>query len=151
MSATLIREFAALDAERLKSAIADLVTLPAQLAERRKQLFRGAALNRRIEELHAGRDEYRRSYDDYIGVADRFRALADTVGSPLATEFEKVAEAVRHQRDELFNRWQTYDDLCEIVIEHIQPSAEQLQRLADKYPPPQSWYDEEFDPFAPEE
>jgi hypothetical protein len=151
MSATLIREFAARDVERLQAVIADLVTLPEQLADRRMQLFRGAALNRRIEELHAGRDEYRRLYDDYIGVAERFRALADTVGSPLAAEFERVAEAVRRQRDELFNRWQTYDDLCEIMIEHIQPSAEQLKKLADKHPPPQSWYDEDFDPFAPNE
>src|SRR5437588_4919068 len=113
MSATLIREFAARDVERLKAVIADLVTLPEQLADRRKQLFREAAMNDRAKELHAGRDEYRQLHDDYIGAAEKFRALADAAGSPLAVEFERVAEAVRRQRDELFGRWQTLDDLYE--------------------------------------
>lgn len=151
MSATLIRDFARRDLDRLTTALADLLALPDQLVARRKQLFRDAAMEARAEELHAGREEYRRIYDDYIGVAERFRALAETAGSPLVADFERVAGAIRGQRDEVFGRWQSFDDLCALLIEVIQPSAEKLKQLAAKYPPPQSWYDETDDPFTPDE
>ncbi|MBY0514260.1 MAG: hypothetical protein K2P78_10160 [Gemmataceae bacterium] len=148
MSATLIREYALPDVEWLGAVLADLAPLPEQLADRRGHLFREAALTDRAGELHAGRDEYRRIYDEYIGVAEQFRALAETAGSPLAAEFDRVAAGVRRQRDEVFGRWQTFDDLCGLLIEYVQPSAERLKALANKYPPPQSWYEETDDPFA---
>jgi hypothetical protein len=148
--ATLIREFAKPDVERLTAVLADLQTLPEQLAERRERLFRDAAVNDRAAELHDGREEYRRIYDDYIAAAERFRALAETAGSPLAADFERVAGAVRGLRDALFGRWQTFDDLCELLIEVIRPSAAQLRAYAANHPPPQSWFDETDDPFQPE-
>lgn len=148
MSVTLIREFAARDAARLSTVLADLAKLPDQLAERRKQLFRDVAMNRRAAELHEGREEYRRIYDDYIGVAERYQALAEAAGSPLAAEFESVAEAIRQQRDDLFGRWRTLDDLYQVLIKDLTPSAERLKAFAARSPPPQSWFDETDDPFS---
>ena len=151
MPATLMSEFTTRDRERLSTVLTDLRELPEQLAERRKALFRDAAMNDKAEELHAGRDEYRPLYDGYVEVAERFQALAETVGSPLATEFERVAEAVRRQCDDIFARWDSLDGLREMLIEHIQLTNEQLAAYAKRFPAPQSWYDETTDPFTPAE
>lgn len=150
MPATLIREFAARDEERLAAVLAGLRDLPEQLAERRKQQFGDAAEGRRLPELHAERDDYRRLYDRYVEAAEQHRELAEAAGSPLAAEFGRVADEVRSQRDELFARWHTLDDLYRIVIELFTPSPERVAYLAAKYPPPQSWYDETDDPFTAE-
>jgi len=149
MPSTLIREYAAPDLDRLAAALAGVANLAAHLAERKNLLFRETARSGGAEELHAGRDDYHRIYDDYIAVAERFQALAEAADSPLAADFGRVAGAVREQRDALFGRWGSFDDLCELLIEQIQPSAAQLRALAERSPPPQSWYDETDDPFQP--
>src|SRR5438067_4232077 len=82
------------DLDQLRAVVADLLSLPEHLADRRKQFFRDVALEDRAQALHEGRDEYRQIYDDYIGVAKQFQALADAANSPLATEFERVADEV---------------------------------------------------------
>lgn len=151
MTATLLSEFTLRDRERLSTVLTDLRTLPEQLAERRADLFREAATGNKAEELHAGRDEYRQIYDGYVAVAERFRALAEAVESPLADEFEGVAEAVRQQRDDLFGRWVSLDDLCEILIDHIRLSGKELGEFVKRHPAPEAWYDDDFDPFPPEQ
>jgi hypothetical protein len=148
MPATLIREFAARDADRLAAVLAGMRDLPDQLAERRRTMFRDAALRRQVPELHAGRDDYRRLYDGYIESAERSRDLAEAAGSPLAAEFARVADEVRKQRDELFDRWQTLDDLYRIIVDALAIPPDRWPALAAGFRPPDWWYDEAEDPFA---
>ena len=150
MPATLIGEHANLDVERLGVVLADLVQLPEQLTERRERLLHDAGMTSRVEELQAGREEFRKIYDVYLGVIEWYGTLAGSLGSPLATEFERIAEEVRNQREELFGSWITFDDLCKLVIEVIQPSRDRLRAFAASHPPPQSWFDETIDPFTAE-
>lgn len=148
MPATLIREFAAQDARRISAVVAELLGLPEQLAARRDRLFREVAADRRVSELHAGREEYQRLYDDYIGSAERFQALAEAAGSPLAADLGRVAHAIREQRDELFRRWRTLDDLYQYIGDSVAIPPEKWPALAAKFAPPQWWYDETADPFV---
>src|SRR5437773_2031512 len=141
MAATLIGEYSLVDIARLEAALAELAPLPDQLAERRVKLFRDVAASKRVDELHADREVLRRLYDNHIGIAEGYQTLAEAVGSPLAAEFERIADDVRTQRDELFSKWQTKDDLYRLLIEVIMPSKERRRELAAKYPPPQSWFD----------
>ncbi len=87
-------------------------------------------------------------FNGLLGIAEHYQGLAEAADSPLAADFQHVADEIRRQRDELFNRWQTFEDLCQIVIEAVQPTVERLKEIAAKHPPPQSWYDETIDPFT---
>jgi hypothetical protein len=44
---------------------------------------------------------------------------------------------------------QTRDERLIAQAEKRMPSAERMAELAKKYPPPQSWYDEEWEPARP--
>lgn len=48
-------------------------------------------------------------------------------------------------------REESLNTLWSHLIEKYSPSAEQSEALAKTSPPPQSWYDEDVDPFSPEE
>jgi hypothetical protein len=129
-----------------------------RVAEELRRLWdrtcRAAAANRTLPELHAARDDYEallkghlRLLDDYLAVAE----LHAQVFGPAAArveELRRAADELRRLYDQLFPRWKTFDDLCEIVTEHIQPSTDRLRELAAKHAPPQSWYDETDDPFT---
>jgi hypothetical protein len=44
--------------------------------------------------------------------------------------------------DSLFPLWQVLDELEVILLEKMSIPNEDLKKLAAKYPPPSSWYDE---------
>ncbi len=48
---------------------------------------------------------------------------------------------------EFFERWNTLEDLEDLLAAHFPLSNEQLKKLAEKHKPPQSWYDETDKPF----
>ena len=73
--------------------------------------------------------------------------MAEAAGSPLAVGFHQIADDVRAQRDELFAKWQTKDDLYRLLIELIVPSRERMRELIEMYPAPQSWIDATDNPF----
>ncbi|HXD88781.1 MAG TPA: hypothetical protein VN641_19985 [Urbifossiella sp.] len=148
MPATLIRDFAKNENERLDAALADLATLPEQLVDRREQLFRQAARQKQLRDLHDGRAEYFQVLEAYASIAEQFQALAEAVDSPLLRNFESIAERLREQSQELDRRWRSFDDLCELVVEVVQPSADRLRALAASHPAAESWLNETDDPFS---
>ncbi len=50
----------------------------------------------------------------------------------------------------VLDRWQSLEDLEDVLLARISIPNERLKKLAAQYPPPQSWYDETIDVFAPE-
>ena len=146
MGATVLDELK--DVERLEVALAGLAALPEVLAARKEKLFRDVIASKRVDELHASRDAFRRHFDDRIGIAERYQSIAENSGSLLAVEFAAAADELRSQRDELFAKWQTMDDLYRILIELVTPSRERMRELVEKYPAPQSWIDATDNPFV---
>jgi len=116
---------------------------------------REAAAQRTVEELHAARDAYRdllrghlKLLEDYIAVSE----LHDRHLGPSTQieELRRAAAGLRELHDELFPRWQSLDDLREILKRQLTLSPEKLNEIAAKHPPPQSWFEETIDPFTAE-
>ena len=106
------------------------------LAPRREQLASSLALKE---------DMVRRGLD----LAGRLERL---LGHPLegADKLPPAAEQLRLFRTEILDRWQSTDDLAEMLIERISLPEDRLKALAAAYPPPPRWYEEDFDPFTPD-
>jgi hypothetical protein len=129
------------------------------LKDRWGQICREAAAERKVEELHAARGSVLSVFDrliafhkSYLALLDLQEELTGRNGHPRwpRQELVRATEELVGLRDEIFSRWQTRDDLYQILIEKFTPSAERQKDLAAKYPPPQSWYEETDDPFSAE-
>lgn len=140
-------------ARRLQAIIPQVLDTPKKLQSGWRSLIREVAKTGRVEELHAERADYEAVYVGYLHSLADFERLARLLGSPsLADQFRAVAEETAELQTYTFLRWETLDDLKAIVAVETHPlTAEQLRRFAASSPPPQSWYDETIDPFAPAE
>ena len=129
------------------------------LRARWDSLCREIGRNGKIEELHECRGDVRAVFDRHLDLFKNYFALLDLTeqmterNGPVRHARELVAretEELTRLYDEIFPRWQTLDDLAALLIERMQPTPERLKTLAEAYPPPQSWYDDDFDPFTPD-
>jgi hypothetical protein len=115
---------------------------------------REAAANRRLGDLHAARDDYHALLTGHLRLLEDYLALTklhQLVFGSNPTRFDELSRAVGELKkfyDELFPRWQTEEDLHQIVIEQLSLPADKLRELAAKSPPPASWYEETADPFS---
>lgn len=115
---------------------------------------RDAAADRRLDELHATRDDYRallvghiRLLEDYLDLTE----LHQRAFGPNAARLQELKQAVaelRELHDELFPRWQTRGDLAQLLVERLSLPAHQLRDLAATHPPPAAWAEETADPFS---
>lgn len=125
-----------------------------QLRETWDRTSRDAAANRCLIDLHVARDDYRallsghlRLLEDYLDLAELHCRAFDTPPNHVS-ELQTAVEKLKAFHDELFPRWQTAEDLHQIVIEKLSRPADELRDLAAKSPPPPSWAEETADPFA---
>ena len=115
---------------------------------------RAAAETRRLDDLHAARDDYHDLLKGHLRLLEDYLALTElhqkVLGSnPVwADELRRAVDTLRTLYAELFPRWQTASDLHQIVIEKLTLPAERLRALAATYPPPAAWYEETADPFS---
>lgn len=124
------------------------------------EISRDAAEHRRVDELHSARDDYHSILLANIELLEKHLALTkvylqvDDRGvsairlTDAAKSLKGALARLKSHYDLLFPRWQTVDDLQQILIEKLSPSSEKLRDLAHRYPPPASWLDETIDPFA---
>jgi len=127
-----------------------------ELREHWEHTSRDAAANRAVDELHAARDAYRdlleghlKLLEDYLSVA-RLHQLHLDPSSERIRELQEAFTGLQQLHNELFPRWQTLDDLREILRSKFTLPSVKLDELAAKHPPPQSWFDETIDPFTAE-
>ncbi|MBA4067104.1 MAG: hypothetical protein C0501_26035 [Isosphaera sp.] len=115
---------------------------------------RAAAADRRLDELHAARDDYHALLKGHLQLLEHYRALAGLhrqafgANPAWAEELELAVGELRALYDELFPRWQTAEDLYQIAVEKSSLPADRLRDLAARCPPPTSWLDETDDPFS---
>ena len=115
---------------------------------------REAATNRRLSDLHAARDDYHallkghlQLLADYLALAELHRRAFDS--NPIwVADLRRAVDDLKALHDELFPRWQTAEDLQQILVEQFSMPADNLRELAAKYPPPPSWAEETTDPFS---
>lgn len=117
---------------------------------------REAAENRRLEELHASRDDYQALLKGHLRLLENYLSLTEVHQrafgpNPLwLTELGRAVEELKQLYDELFPRWQSLDDLTQLLIEKFSLPADKLRDLAARHPPPASWLEETADPFTAE-
>jgi hypothetical protein len=115
---------------------------------------REAVENHRLDELHAARDDYRALLNGHLQLLEDYLALTKLHGrafGPNPAWIEELGQAVTELRtlhDQLFPRWQSRDDLVQLLIEKFSLPADRLRELAAKHPPAESWFEETADPFS---
>lgn len=134
---------------RLAALFDELPRLPERLRQGWDRLRRSAVENG-LDALHAGREEYAKVYANYIATADQAVSLAAAMRLPDLPKLEQSRTELVRLRDQIFSKWHTEDDLAEMLLELVQLSHAELKAIAAAHPPPQSWYEETFDPFASE-
>jgi len=106
-------------------------------------------LSGKAAELHAEREsllsEFRRRVDLLQKACDGVRRAEQATGMTLseATRLDEEAKTLREKVTRLESRWQTEDDLEVLAADRFPLPAGKLETLKRKYPPPQSWYDQE--------
>lgn len=125
-----------------------------ELRELWDRASRDAAENRRLDELHAARDEYRELLAGHLRLLTEYLSLAElhhrALGSnpAWADELRHAVRDLQSLHDSLFPRWQTLQDLHGILIEKFSLPAAKLRERAAQSPPPQAWFEETADPFS---
>ena len=107
-----------------------------------------SALRSGAEELHNIRDKVELVWrlkasllDDIERIGER--VLRATGQEPRAwSNLERAKGVVKEFELGVLNRWQTLDDLEDLLLAPVQLSDGTLKALAKKFPPPQSWYGE---------
>lgn len=113
--------------------------------------LRRAATDGKLEELHENRDLYRQVVDGTVAVGLMTAIAALALNWPKSADLERAARELVSLRDEIFSGWGTLDELAEKLMPDVALTHAQLVEIAKRNPPPQSWYDETDDPFAPVE
>ena len=126
----------------------------AELRDTWERTSREAATNRRLPDLQAARDDYHALLKGHLQLLEDYLALTElhrrAFGSNPAwvVELHAAVDDLKALHDELFPRWQTEEDLQQILVEQLSVPAERLRELAAKYPPAPSWAEETTDPFS---
>jgi hypothetical protein len=125
-----------------------------ELRELWEATSRRAAESRRVEALHAARDDYHslllghlRLMEDYLALAELHRR-AMGASPEWSEELARAVGELKALYDGLFPRWQSADDLRHLLIEKFSLPADRLRALAASHPPPPPWAEETADPFA---
>ncbi len=107
------------------------------------------------EPLHAQRDQCEFFFKGELErIDDCLRIVApreDREAIQSHARLTALRDQLATKYNEPFPKWQTLDDLEDILLAPMQLSQERCIELAKRFPPPQSWYEEDFDPFLPEE
>jgi hypothetical protein len=119
------------------------------VSEAWERACRQATQSGSAEELHATRDDYQTALLAHLKILDGWLVLLSRFPHEYSSDFAARMTSSRQQLqthyDSLFPRWQTLDDLEEMLLERVSISNDRLKTLAAQYPPPQAWYDEPND------
>jgi hypothetical protein len=124
-----------------------------EFRQRWEVCIRDSAGSQRISSLHASRDNYYSVLTGHLkfleGCVEFARLQQDIFldGNDFASKLVDAENETRNLIDELFPRWQSIDDLKQMIIEKLSPSPDRLRELAKRFPPLQSWHQETENPF----
>ena len=125
-----------------------------ELREDWNRTARTAAESRRVDELHAARNDYHDLLEGHLRLLGDYLALTEVhqrafgANPTWVEELRRAKSELQTLYDELFPRWATRDDLCRLLVEKLSLPAHRLRDLATKHAPPESWAEETDDPFS---
>jgi hypothetical protein len=133
-----------------------IVPVAIRLPERARALWRRlceAGRAGRASAVHAAREDLQKDFERKLWVIEKARRISQEfsvlTGKALAdAEVLKQAEDdLRRLHAEIFGRWQTLEDLEDLLASLYPFTNERLETLEKKYKPPAAWYSEEGKPF----
>jgi hypothetical protein len=100
------------------------------------------------ERVHAAHDRFLAAFERRMELLRRGRQLAALAnGGGDVSLLDAEIAGMQRLRERVFVPWQTSDDLEELAARDYPLPYAKLQELARHFKPPQSWYDEESQPF----
>jgi hypothetical protein len=104
-------------------------------------------------EVHAVREPFRQNIQDKLRLVQQARRFGEMLrllkGQPFPEEerLRQAEEDLRRFSSEVFDRWETLEDLEDLLAASFPLSNERLEVIGKKYPPSPAWYSEEGKPF----
>jgi hypothetical protein len=104
-------------------------------------------------EVHAARSGFEqrlRTHAEIVRRGVRLVRAANQVAEQPLPGSERLGEALKELerlQTGVLDHWQSLDDLEELAVAWFPLPSAKLEQLAPKLAPPQSWYDEEGQPF----
>jgi hypothetical protein len=129
-----------------------VLRFPEQVRRRWEQL-RSAGWQGRAEEVHAARAAFLKEVEGKIRLAGQARRGAELLvllagqPPPAAPRLAEVEEELRRFQADVFERWQTLEDLEDLLAASFPLSGERLEALGKQHQAPPAWYSEEGKPF----
>ena len=135
-----------------EETVAFSIGLAARLRPR-WELYKQAGWKGQVEQVHARRRDLLRSFEARLRQFAQAIRMASSAASLTSREVpgsERLPAAIQELtalKEEVFGKWNTLEDLEQILVETYPLSAEQFDSLAMKYCPPAEWYQQEEQPF----
>lgn len=107
----------------------------------------------RAEEVHAQRETLRQQFQvrlDFVGSALRVASACAGLGGGDVTgetDLREVSRQLETLRDEIFSRWETLEDLEDLLAARFPLPAAKLEALGERHQPATAWYNQEGKPF----
>jgi hypothetical protein len=149
-------ESVALVTQTLAEQTRAIVPVAIRLPERARRVWRRLCEEGwagRTNAVHAAREELQKDFERKFWLitkarhtAQQFAALTGTM-LPDANRLQEAEEELHRLHAEIFGRWQTLEDLEDLLAARYPLPDERLQKIGTKHQPPESWYSEEEKPF----
>jgi hypothetical protein len=143
-----IEELRQLFVKQVAKALEMVPDLSNEVYRRWKQLC-AAVVAGHLEQVHHRRPEFKELVEarlEQVKHAHQLASMAAVLGDEQLlenTDFPHLIEDLERFRNRVFTAWETAEDLEDLAAADYHLPAARLKALCNKYPPPQSWYEEE--------
>jgi hypothetical protein len=133
-----------------------IVPVAIRLPERARALWHRlcvAGWAGRAEAVHALREDLRKNLERKLWLVDKARRIAQEFvlltgrTLPEAERLQQAENDLRQLDAEIFQRWQTLEDLEDLLASSYPLTNEHLEALGKRHTPPSAWYTENGKPF----
>jgi len=128
------------------------LVFPEEMRRTWEELCR-AGMAGKAADVHAAREGLLHRFEARLHLVDRVAAVAKMVTALTGLEMpglerlpQAAAELVR-LKESIFARWETLEDLEDMLAERFPLPNAKLEVLGRQYRPPQAWFDQEGKPF----
>jgi len=139
-------------ARQLQAVVPAVLDFPGQV-RRLWDSYCAAGWEGRTAEVHAARGLFLGNVEAKLRLTEQAirnaEQLALLAGQPLpeTAQLSQCARELQQFMADVFGRWQTQEDLEDMLAASFPLSAEELESIGRKHPTPPEWYSQEGKPF----